>query len=286
MASKDYTASLSNHNPSNYNKHADFVYAAKYTSAVLDLLNPQPGEAIADLGCGTGELTLKIKDAVGPNGTVWGIDSSQSMLDKASVAGEKVGIKFRKADIQDYTTLDPSLKGQFDAVFSSATFHWCKANPGGVIDTIKWLLKPGGRVSFEFGGFGNTVGIRSALHEVLRRRGIDPVPRDPWYFPTAEQYTNLLERHGMTPGSVALYPRPTPLTTDLVGWLTTFARNTFLAGLPSSEADALMQEVADICRPDSYWNDAAPGDATNAANTAGKDGWEIMYVRLRGIATL
>lgn len=80
MAPNDYSASLSNHNPSNYNKHADFVYAAKYTSAVLDLLNPQPGEAIADLGCGTGELTLKIKDAVGPQGTVWGIDSSQSMV--------------------------------------------------------------------------------------------------------------------------------------------------------------------------------------------------------------
>lgn len=106
-----------------------------------------------------------------------------------------MGISYSQGDIQDHTTLDPSLKGKFDAVFSSATLHWCRSNPAGVLETVKWLLKPGGRFVFELGGFGNTVGVRSALHHVVRSRGIDPETVDPWYFPTAEQYVNVRPAH-------------------------------------------------------------------------------------------
>ena len=66
-------------------------------------------------------------------------------------------MQYIQADIQKLpTTLDPALKGTFDAVFTSAVLHWTKDDPAGVVEGIKWLLKPGGRVAFEFGGFGNT----------------------------------------------------------------------------------------------------------------------------------
>lgn len=65
-------------------------------------------------------------------------------------------IALQQADIQNLPILlDSSLRGTFDAVFTSATLHWCKRDPAGVVEGIKWLLKPGGRVAFEFGGFGN-----------------------------------------------------------------------------------------------------------------------------------
>jgi hypothetical protein len=35
------------------------------------------------------------------------------------------------------------------------------------------------------------VGVRAAIHQVLRKRGIDPVPLDPWYFPTVKQYEKV-----------------------------------------------------------------------------------------------
>jgi SAM-dependent methyltransferase len=80
-----------------------------------------------------------------------------TQLDKAkSVIGNE-SVTFCQGDIQSIVhTADRTLQGKFDAVFSSATFHWCKSNPGGVIDGAKWLLKPGGRLVFEMGGFGNT----------------------------------------------------------------------------------------------------------------------------------
>lgn len=74
------SSSLTNHNASNYARHANFVYSAEYASPVLNLLNPQAGERIADLGCGTGELTAQIAKAVGNGGFVFGVDSSESMV--------------------------------------------------------------------------------------------------------------------------------------------------------------------------------------------------------------
>ena len=65
------------------------------------------------------------------------------------------GIELHQADIQDPSTIPPGLAGQFDAVFSSAVFHWCKRDPGGVLESCKKLLKPGGRLVVEMGGFGN-----------------------------------------------------------------------------------------------------------------------------------
>lgn len=67
-------------------------------------------------------------------------------------------IDYYQADIQSaYNTgiLPDNLKHSFDKVFTSATLHWCKADPGGVLETVKWLLKPGGSFIYEFGGYGN-----------------------------------------------------------------------------------------------------------------------------------
>ena len=98
------------------------------------------------------------------------------------------------SDIQDLTfptEWEDSLRGGFDAVFSNATLHWCKRDPAGVLQSAKSVLKPGGRFAAELGGFMNVVGVRSALHQVLRRRGYDPIELDPWYFPTADEYKKV-----------------------------------------------------------------------------------------------
>lgn len=97
----------------------------------------------------------------------------------------------------------------------------------------------------------------------------------------------LLERHGMIPEQVELHQRPTPLTTDLFGWLKTFARKTFLAKFSDEEADEMMREVVETCRPDCYWCDDHPGVGAQpcAGTQPGNSGWVVHYVRLRGCAT-
>lgn len=51
----------------------------------------------------------------------------------------------------------------------------------------------------------------------------------------------------------------------------------------------IIQEVEDLCKVDMYWNMSHPGmgvsaDSADTASGEGLEGWEVMYVRLRGKA--
>src|SRR5205085_10575104 len=65
------TVSTSKWNAADYAKVGAFV--AELGEAALDLLDPQPGEHILDIGCGDGTLTQKIVER---GATVLGLDKS------------------------------------------------------------------------------------------------------------------------------------------------------------------------------------------------------------------
>lgn len=75
-----HSPNLTSHDPNAYRTHASFVFSAGNSAPVLGLLDPKPGEKIIDLGCGTGEITIAIKEVVGQQGTVIGVDANQSMV--------------------------------------------------------------------------------------------------------------------------------------------------------------------------------------------------------------
>ncbi|PWY97458.1 S-adenosyl-L-methionine-dependent methyltransferase [Testicularia cyperi] len=261
-----------------YRKNASFVFSNAYTAPVLGLLDPQPGDKILDLGCGSGELTMQLVKAVGPTGSVLGTDASEDMLSKATVllqnssAGEVGSVSFLLLDGHD--PVPDRFKGKFDKVFSSAALHWMKTDPGRVISNIGGALKPGGRFAAELGGFMNMIGVRSALCRALKERGLDPHSVDPWFFPSPEQYRSLLEANGFKVTSCELVPRLTPLPQDsgIKGWLATFA-GPFLNALPDQKSrEEVVEEVQEFLRPDCY-------DPL-------QDSWSVMYVRLRVLAFL
>lgn len=113
--------------------------------------------------------------------------------------------KVFQSDAQDlvFPSDKTGYEHSFDAVFTNATLHWCKRDPAGVLRGVKRALKKsrketthGGLPRFvgEFGGFLNVTGVRSHLHLVLKERGIDPVPLDPWYFPKDTEYREVSGR--------------------------------------------------------------------------------------------
>ncbi|KAG8698902.1 hypothetical protein FRC09_006947 [Ceratobasidium sp. 395] len=246
---------------SKYNTSASFVYSDAYTQPILDLLQLKPGERVLDIGCGTGELSVRLQDLLGEEGVLVGVDASEDMLKRAKKNGLK---NLFCCDAQKLVLPDEfkHLSGTFDAVFTNATLHWCKKDPPAVVRAAKEVLKPGGRFVGEFG-------VRLAMHQALKKRGLDPVKLDPWYFPRPEQYTKVLEAEGFQVKHTSLHPRITPLPGHLNDWLHTFARTSALASMNDEEAQEVIQDISDACKPDM------------------KDehgGWAVMYVRLRFVA--
>ena len=140
---------------------------------VVNLLNPQPGERILDLGCGTGELTYEIARS---GAIPLGIDLSPTMIEKAR--RKFPDLQFAVVNAETFRTTE-----QFDAVFSNAALHWMKG-AAAVIKSVWLALRPGGRFIAEFGGKGNVNTIMQGITGVLAEHGISAAERNPWYFPS------------------------------------------------------------------------------------------------------
>lgn len=238
-------------------KHA-FVF--QYGTGLIDLLNPQPGEQILDVGCGTGELTQQIAER---GASVMGIDAAESMIARA--AEQFPALDFRVADI---TTVE--LPERFDAIFSNAVLHWV-TDYEAAIRQMKKHLKPGGRLVVEFGGKDNVKQITDEVLRQLQKRGY---PRAPfwWYFPSVGEYTTVLERHGFRVELAQHYDRDTLLNdpdTGLTDWLEQFGAYFFEGVSPADKAD-ILDATQTALRPSLLRNGR----------------WYADYKRLRVVAIL
>jgi len=236
--------------PDAYARNARFV--SDLGAPVVELIAPRAGERILDLGCGDGALTVKLVEL---KCEVVGVDASAPQVE----AARRLGLDARVADGARL-----GFDVEFDAVFSNAAIHWMKP-PDDVIAGVWRALRPGGRFVGEFGGHGCVATIKRALIDALRRRGIDGNALDPWYFPTVEDYSARLARRGFAVRYIALIPRPTPLPTEINGWLETFAQS-FMAPLAAADRAEFIDEVREALRPD-----LCNGDSK----------WFADYVRLR-----
>jgi len=235
-----------------YQTHAAFVPA--FGEEVVSWLAPQPGERILDLGCGDGTLTARLR---AHEVSVVGIDGSLAMASAA---------RRRRLPVVVMDGEAIAFARTFDAVFSNAAMHWMH-DADAVAAGVARALRPGGRFVGEFGGHGCVAAIRTAVLAVVGRRGRDV--RSPWYFPTADAYRAVLERHGFEVDRIIVFPRPTPLPTGIRGWLETFGGPLMGALAPGEQADAI-DEIERLLRP-------------TLCDERGR--WTADYTRLRFSAT-
>ena len=240
--------------PQSYARNGRFV--SDLGEPLLQLLDAQPGELILDLGCGDGALTEKI---AGSGCAVIGVDSSLPQLQ----AARQRGLNLVAMDGHQL-----GLRRRFDAVFTNAALHWMKQAETVAVGVAN-SLKAGGRYVGEFGGEGNVEKIRSALHAALKKRAINPASIDPWYFPSPEQYSELLSKTGFIVSYVELIPRPTKLPGDILDWLQVFAQP-FTQPIVEAQRSSFLAEVR---------NELASCLRDGAGN------WYADYVRLRFKAT-
>lgn len=104
----------------------------------------QPGERVLDVGCGVGPTTRDAANAVGPTGSVTGIDVSAEMLGAAATRSVPTGsaaITWATADATDWDAPD----GSFDAVISRFGVMFF-SDPLRAFTNLARVTAPGGRL--------------------------------------------------------------------------------------------------------------------------------------------
>lgn len=116
--------------------------------AILDRLDgcEFDGALIVDLGCGTGQMTLRLADAF-PAARVVGVDLSPGMIERAvknhraATDDHDPGANFAIADAVDL----PLPANSADLVVCTESFHWYE-DQATTLDGLFRLLRPGGRL--------------------------------------------------------------------------------------------------------------------------------------------
>jgi demethylmenaquinone methyltransferase/2-methoxy-6-polyprenyl-1,4-benzoquinol methylase len=89
----------------------------------LNLLDAQPGEAVLEIGFGTGWALLALADSAGPDGMVYGVDLSSGML-KVSRNRVRHHAHSHKIELLPGDAVElPFRTGCFDAIFMSFTLE-------------------------------------------------------------------------------------------------------------------------------------------------------------------
>ncbi|GGP32225.1 class I SAM-dependent methyltransferase [Streptomyces melanogenes] len=112
-----------------------------YAAAVAEL-GLRSGAAVLDAGCGTGRALPPLRDAVGPGGTVLGLDLTPEMLEAAVRAGRDRAGSLALGDVARL----PLQTGALDAVFGAGLISHLP-EPEGNLRELARVVRPGGQLA-------------------------------------------------------------------------------------------------------------------------------------------
>ncbi len=162
---------------------------------LLGLIDIKRDDRVLDLGCGTGNLTRKIKAMTG--GNVVGVDPSTGMISEAENGRQGLNITY---DVKTAEELD--YRERFSVIFCNSAFQWFRDVDRALMNCNTALVK------------GGRMGIQAPAKKVYCPnfvKAIDEVAHDPrtaktfsgfrspWIFlDKKEEYSSLFEQAGFT----------------------------------------------------------------------------------------
>jgi ubiquinone/menaquinone biosynthesis C-methylase UbiE len=158
--------------------------------AAMDALDPRPGQAILDIGCGAGQTLLQLASRVGPSGRVIGVDIAPRVLDVARSRTADLGqVQLIQGDAAALALPDEAVDGVFSRFGVMAI-----ADPIAAFANFRRMTRRGGRLGF--------VCWRSLEENELdlipiRAAGLDiPIDQTPFRFERRDYLADILQSAG------------------------------------------------------------------------------------------
>lgn len=135
-------------------------------SLMVKSLKLKPGMTVADIGAGSGVVSVLLAEKVGPRGQVLAVDIQQKMLDRLAARMKKLGV--RNVKPHKGTAKSPKLKANsIDLALMVDVYHEFEF-PYEMMLALSKALKPGGRAVFvEYRKEDPTVPIKE-LHKMSK----------------------------------------------------------------------------------------------------------------------
>jgi trans-aconitate 2-methyltransferase len=237
-------------NPELYNRFRG--YREEPFLAILERLKLRGGEAIIDLGCGSGENTVELARRV-PRGRAIGLDSSAAMIDAANkvLAGVesevRARLRFALGDIATFNAAGERSK-EYSVVFSNAALQWVPGHRE-VFQHIHDALTPGGRVVVQMPKNDQETAqltILALAAEPPWKEMLAKVTVPSRAVPGPERYNKLLPELGFTDVDCYehVFQHPMDSPRDVVDWSRATTLRPFLNALPADQHDAFIEAVA------------------------------------------
>jgi arsenite methyltransferase len=209
----------------------------------IEAVGPAPGEAVLDIGAGPGLLAYDLAAALGPEGSVVGLDPSESML---RIAGQReptpgsAPATFREGDAGALPFADAS----FDAAVSTQVYEYVEDMSTALAEAHR-VLRPGGRLAVLDTDWDSVV-WHSSDPERMRRvlAAWDEHLVDP-YLP--RRLAGLLRRAGFTVTRCAAFPilnagfDPNTYSANLIAFVARFVPGR--QGLTEADATAWADDL-------------------------------------------
>jgi trans-aconitate 2-methyltransferase len=211
---------------------------------LLGLVHIRPGLKVVDLGCGTGELTRRLADAL-PDSEVLGLDLSAEMLARAQTHA-RAGLRFEQGD-------QAALGGTWDLIFSNAALQWSEAHDR-LIPRLFGHLAPSGQIAVQVPSNHTHISHRAILEIAARepfRGALDGWVRLPPVLPI-DEYAGLLFDAGAQDIVVfeKVYPHVLESAQAVVDWISGTALVPYFERLPEGLHADFLAAILDRLQTD------------------------------------